>query len=155
MGTCRSRPPHWSVNCRAKGWRIVLIHRDPAEVVKSWLSLGAFTDDMPETHGDWFRSMGRHTPRVWCCGTPLARATQFYIDWNLIVRPYAHVLHRVDWSDCSWFLATCGIDAESQPWPLVDDGTPERHDVEWWTDETPSRVRIAVHASLGREFDYR
>ena len=138
---------------RAKGWRIVLIHRDPAEVVKSWLSLGAFTDDMPETHKDWWASMVRHAPNVAGRDEPVMRATQFYVDWNRLVLPYAHAIRRVDWSDRTPLLEACEVDThERRPWPKVDDGTPDRID---GGDIDASTVRNWVACSLGQWFDYR
>jgi hypothetical protein len=138
---------------RAKGWRIVLIHRDPAAVVKSWLGLGAFTDRMPETHQDWWASMVRHAPNVHIQPSPVEMAVRFYIDWNRLVLPFAHRVVRVDWVDRNPLSVACGLPIdEVVPWPNVDDGTPDREPFDVFH---PGQIRDQVADELGTEFDYR
>ncbi len=146
------------------GWRVVLLHRDPAKVIRSWLSLGAFTDAMASTHEMWWRSLQKHTPQVLFPPTPVQRATQFYIEWNRLVLPHADVVLRLDHTDRVDLINACidgdlvnEFDVDENALPRADFGTPQADRVERPSINTSTvrRIRAEVRDRLGEQFSYR
>ncbi|HEX9872672.1 MAG TPA: hypothetical protein VGC99_29545 [Candidatus Tectomicrobia bacterium] len=63
--------------------RKVLLWRDAREVAASWLSLGLFTDDMPDRYGMFSKVLDEYFPAVLTEATPVLRAFRFWSIWNL------------------------------------------------------------------------
>lgn len=155
---------------RARGWRVVLIHRDPVDVVKSWLSRGAFTANFGATHRDWYASITQHTP--WVLTTSCARlgeplsledrvrwATEWYMAWNQLVLPHADAFVRFDDElqpqDLLTAVGVAGSQLSGWHGPgRVDFGAP-RVEMIHLGNATRETIRRVVHRGLGDRFDYR
>lgn len=77
--------------------RIILLVRHPADVVASWLTLGAFKDDMRARWGLFSSVLDIHHPTILTETDPIVRAGRYWHDWNIAALPYAtHVLRLED-----------------------------------------------------------
>jgi hypothetical protein len=108
-----------SARLRSEGWRVVLLHRDPESVARSWVRLGVFTDDMRNTHTWWYASLLQHCPHVLDQDTSLARAAAYVDAWTALVDPDV----TVECGDHFALAAACGVESPGDIGP-VDRGTP-------------------------------
>ena len=123
-----------------RGWKILLLVRDPFDVIRSWLSLGAFWPGFEAGFRDWGTSLRMYAPEVLEEVDPVARATEFYIRWNqLVLRADPTILFTRDLTAWGLWRAAYGEDEE---WPHVADWEPGVID-----RGTPGRVRVQLSES--------
>lgn len=138
------------------GWSIGLLVRDPVEVVRSWLSLGAFNQAMHLTHIDWWTSMRVHCPVVTRNDTddPVERATRFYVAWNLLALAASPEIILPVESLTAQGLGEIMMGPGSYSDPgLIDHGTPGRLPIVL-DEATRSQIRQRARDDLGEAFDY-
>lgn len=141
---------------------LVLLVRDPAKVVQSWLKLGAFTNRMPRTHGDWWESLATYTTVTRAIADPdvppWVAGLRFYLEWNELVMPHADHVLNIE-------TLTVGdlLDAVGHPGAAAslyrtklgreDWGTPDR-DPTLSTGARVDTIRAVVADRLGPHFNY-
>lgn len=137
------------------GWRVVLLIRDPAAVVRSWLSLGAFSDAMPKTHTEWWGSLDRWAPEVCRAHDPIERATRFYVRWNqlaMLADPHCLTVEGMTTEHLADAVGV--ISNRDAPDPgVVDEGTPGRIPVSL-NDAQKRWVRQQAWVFLPEQFHY-
>jgi hypothetical protein len=140
---------------KARGWRILLLIRDPAEVVRSWMSLGAFSQTMHLSHTEWWTSMRIHTPRVTDESLdPILRATRFYIGWNrLVLNAEPEAILRVEETDASNLCRSVLGEGDYDDPGVVDLGTPFRLPIAL-SAPVQHMIRSMVSEQLGGVFSY-
>lgn len=92
--------------------RVVLVHRHPYHVARSWVALGAFDDH--SGYDDLHEVLRRYCPRVLRQSDPMGRALMFWNDWNrlTILNANAAVLPIAGLTPAA-LLAACGLPGES------------------------------------------
>lgn len=139
-----------------RGWEILLLVRDPAEVIRSWMSLGAFGPYMATTHIDWWTSMRVHCPSVTRDDTndPIERATRFYVEWNrLALAANPSIILPVEGLSAQLLGETVLGPGTYEDPGVIDLGTPGRLPIA--LDELVSdRIRQRVVEELDWRFDY-
>lgn len=69
----------------------ILVVREPAATVGSWLTKGAFQDDMRSEFAVWSAVLDRWFPNVLQQPSPILRGFRYWIDWNM------HAACHTDW----------------------------------------------------------
>lgn len=89
-----------------QGHSVLMLVREPAAVVQSWLSLGNFGDDMRERWTDLSKVLDTYCPSVLQQETALERAASFWREWNAIGLmhgiPYARIETLTPEMLCAW-----------------------------------------------------
>lgn len=119
----------WAEKLSDGGVRIVWLRRDPVRVIESWIALGAFQDNMNETHMDWWESMKLHTPATverWERNRPWSRAMSWIEEWTAPIEEVCDSIITLDENLTRVrILSACGYhSSDKDPLPHVDEGTP-------------------------------
>jgi hypothetical protein len=137
------------------GYRVVLLIRDPAAVVRSWLSLGAFADTMHLTHEAWWGAISKWAPEVCRAHDPIERATRFYVRWNqlaLLADPILLTTEYVTTLDLADAVGVTSNRDMKDP-GRVDCGTPGRIPVELFAVQK-AEIRQRAWDYLPEPFHY-
>ncbi len=88
--------------------KIVLLHRKPADVVRSWIKRGAFGDDMADEYPDWVEAINSIDPTVLAGSNPIERGHRYVDAWNAWAGRYAHHSIRVEETEPVELFEICG-----------------------------------------------
>lgn len=138
------------------GCRIVLVHRHPYLVARSWVGLGAFDDDTG--YDSLHEVLRRWCPNVLTFTSPIQRALVFWYQWTMLALPVADVVLPIWGLTPERLLAACGIPAVEGPRVFPDSRTNHRDDIKRPTpmptaDDIPSGYRAAIER-LATMFGY-